>query len=304
MPINRRVLMIREETITDQAQSSELLKMLSAAHERGNLEAAYEAPGVEERVLAFGNEVLAGPSDAALKDWLEIFALLSNLSLEGPPDITARLLRTDKGMVGSIASRSKPEVSRALIDFEHALDSPPLSFREMEDLSNDVEREASVQGSSTAASALPQLATFQVTQENRQDRVVRYTGSLIVCDTSGQELGRYNATTGGFVADYRRQYGPTPPGYFKVSNYRRRTEAWAKRGDIAFTFDIDELVHTGSRSAFRIHPDGPPSGTHGCVGLVEDGVRLEQCRDQLRSILTKTGAYRLLVTYGAGSNIS
>jgi RHS repeat-associated protein len=40
-------------------------------------------------------------------------------------------------------------------------------------------------------------------------------------------------------------------------------------GNVEYKFNLDPIHNTdvGGRSDFRIHPDGPPAGTHGCVGI-------------------------------------
>lgn len=277
-------------------------EMLLSAHEENQLELMYES-GFEQEVLDFGGRVLAEPSSHTLSEWLYVYSLLSDLSLEGPATITYELLNQHRDLFEAIAKDLDPDVLFAAEDFIAAIESRPLSFGQMEAASRAAETTA-VGGELRALTrALPLLATFNITQESTDSRVVRYTGELVVHDANGNIAGSYSATTGGFVASYKRKNGPTPPGYFIVSNYRKRTESWATRQDIGFTFDIDEVVHTGTRSAFRIHPDGAPPGTHGCVGLVEDAARLKDCRDRLRANLAAVGEFRLLVRYGAGDRL-
>src|SRR5437660_765484 len=102
------------------------------------------------------------------------------------------------------------------------------------------------------------------------------------------------------ITDYRRKNGPTPPCYFFVDNYRsnRGNTPGMKRHGVSYSFDLNELHRTGTRGAFRIHPDGPPPGTHGCVGIAEDREKLLECAHKLDE-LRQQGRFRLAVKYGA-----
>lgn len=275
---------------------TELAQLLGAARDSNSLEEVYEE-SLAPHVIAFGEDILSSTSEEKLEIWLQIFSIISDLSVEGPADIMYQVYVDHREILSKALKKTDPEVSSSIEDFISALEIDGLTFQQMKVAS--VSAEAAGEKVPFASSS-PLLAICKFTQENTDSRVVRYTGELIVQNTKGIEIGRYNVTTGGFVASYKRKNGPCPPGYFTVNHYRKRSEHWAKRGKIGFTFDLEELVHTGDRSAFRIHPDGSPPGTHGCIGVVEDGAELADCSQKLRSNLSEVQEFRLLVKYGDG----
>lgn len=274
---------------------ADLYQQLQLAAATGDIAYAYEER--EDAVLAAAPA--ANTQDVPLPrmmEWLKVFSLLSNLSLEGPASITLQLYEQQGPMFDEALSKLEPEEQLSINEFLAAIAEPSLSRNDI------VETVAPIEAlivSTHSADGFPCLAYFDIGQALDDSRVRRYVGTLTLQSTTGDVVGAYNATTGGFIANFKRTNGPTPPGYFVVSNYRRRSEKWATRGAIGFTFDLDEVTRTGSRGAFRIHPDGPPAGTHGCVGIVEDGARLQDCAQQINALLGHVGRFRLLVRYGA-----
>ncbi|NTG45242.1 L,D-transpeptidase family protein [Rhizobium rhizogenes] len=272
----------------------ELMILVEQARREGRLIQAYEG-GLEPDILAFGAAILNNISEYSVKEWLRLYAPISDMALEGPADVTFEIYEKDRDtFIGALDALSAEELF-AVQDFVAGLMDEPLTFPQLERATEiALHRSSEIEN---FAIRLPVLAKFTIDQENTESDVVRYTGYLQVYDVKGDQVGSYRATTGGFIASYRRKNGPTPPGYYLVSNYRRRTESWCTLHGVAFTFDIDELIHTGSRSAFRIHPDGPPPGTHGCVGLTEDAEGLRDCVRNLRANLAELQEFRLLVEY-------
>lgn len=275
---------------------SQIYNAISSAAGEGILEQVYEE-GIDEIITHFGERILEKCSKADAVLWLRLFASISNISVEGPSDITLLLYEKQRDLFDGALKELTPYELFAIEDFISAVQDPGLTIRQMEAATVAAK---SAGESDLVTKSLPVLAKLKINQEISDRRVIRYTGVLTVWDTQGNVVGSFNATTGGFVASYRRQYGPTPPGYFVVSHYRSRTERWATREGVGFTFDLDEVVRTGNRSAFRIHPDGPPPGTHGCVGLTENSAGLLDCSRKLRANLADVQEFRLLVEYGNG----
>ncbi|MER9593943.1 L,D-transpeptidase [Mesorhizobium sp. M0244] len=250
---------------------------------------------IQSSVVRLGEATIRNPSEDKISDWLAIFSKLSDLSLEGPGEITLELHTSHRSAFDRALDGLPPDVVFEVRDFLAGAAEPPFSPDQLRVGSEFAK--SNVEQFDPLTRSLPVLATFKIDQAFNDSRVVRYTGTLAVANTSGKVVGSYHATTGGFITSYKRKNGPTPPGYFVVGNYRKRSEHWCTRGNIGFTFDIDEVVRTGNRGAFRIHPDGPPPGTHGCVGIVEDGDKLKDCATKLRETLSSTQGFRLLVEY-------
>lgn len=51
------------------------------------------------------------------------------------------------------------------------------------------------------------------------------------------------------------------------------------------------------RSLFRIHPDGNPLGTNGCLGVRENAARLHACESQIAGLLQRVGIFKISVRY-------
>jgi hypothetical protein len=273
----------------------DLFNALSQATASGKLVEAYEAE-LQEDVQSFGERTTREPTEENIAHWLELYSLVADLSLDGAPDITQELYSSDpNGFRGAIGALSAAARQNAL-DFIDGLDAPEVSMEAMEEATA-----AAFPALTSSARAVdrPVLATFSATESIDTGRVRLYRGTLTVSDRNGGVTGRYSATTGGFVADYRRKNGPTPPGYFVVGNYRpdRGNTPGMRRNGVSYSFDLDEVRRTGDRGAFRIHPDGAPPGTHGCVGVAEDAATLRDCASKLADAL-RGGRFLLAVAYG------
>ncbi|TFZ54828.1 hypothetical protein E4V01_24490 [Methylorubrum sp. Q1] len=246
---------------------------------------------LQERVLAFGNSVQSSPSRVGVADWLRLFARLSSLSVEAPAELTARLWDDHRALVEEALAGLDANSRRAVEEFLASLDDADLALSDFA-----FEPPADVLAGDT-----PVLATFTIEDSFDGSRRKVWTGRLTVSNRQGQVVGDYAATTGGFVADYRKRNGPTPPGTYKVSNHRpnRHGAPGMERDGIAYSFDLVETDGTPvfGRSALRIHPDEAPAGTHGCVGIAEGAASLRDCETKLAAALAG-GAFRLRVIYG------
>jgi len=88
---------------------------------------------------------------------------------------------------------------------------------------------------------------------------------------------------------------PIPNGTWSVSNYRARSENGYVRNGVGFTFDITPDPAFG-RSSLRIHPDGGPVGTAGCIGLTEPASRLNGFSSKMQEYLQNHSAIPMIVT--------
>jgi hypothetical protein len=54
------------------------------------------------------------------------------------------------------------------------------------------------------------------------------------------------------------------------------------------------------RGLFCIHPDGPPPGTLGCLGIAESEAALIQCRDLIKALIASKISVEVVVDYEPG----
>ncbi len=94
----------------------------------------------------------------------------------------------------------------------------------------------------------------------------------------------------------------TPSGEYMVDTPRLRNESGFTRGGIGFSFNISP--DPPGRSYIRIHPDGNPPGTQGCLGLVVDGATLQKFYDDLSDYIKQHGQMRLKVIIKTDGSIS
>jgi hypothetical protein len=133
-------------------------------------------------------------------------------------------------------------------------------------------------------------------------------GVLSLIADDGTVLSSIEANTGGFVTDFRKRNGPIPPGEYRITNYRspRNDEGTAMRYfDVSFSFSLDPInTNVFGRDGLDIHPDGPPPGTHGCIGLVaQTRQQLEGFRDLLRAHTSGGSHLSVTVKYTQSSGV-
>lgn len=134
-------------------------------------------------------------------------------------------------------------------------------------------------------------------------------GVLSLIADDGTVIASIEANTGGFVGDFRKHNGPIPPGQYRISNYRspRDDEGTAMRYfDVSFSFSLDPIgTNVFGRDGLDIHPDGPPPGTHGCIGLVaQTRQQLQGFRDLLRAHTSGGSHLFVAVKYTPSSGVS
>jgi hypothetical protein len=134
-------------------------------------------------------------------------------------------------------------------------------------------------------------------------------GVLTLIADDGIVIASIEANTGGFVSDFRKRNGPIPPGKYRISNYRspRNDEGTAMRNfDVSFSFSLDPIdTEVFGRDGLDIHPDGPPPGTHGCIGLVaQTRQQLEEFRDLLRAHTSGGSHLFVSVKYTQSSGVT
>lgn len=105
------------------------------------------------------------------------------------------------------------------------------------------------------------------------DSLLFHGRTLYWINDEGEILRQYSAISGGF--------GPSlPKGFYYGQNFRRRTYKGMVCPSGGWSLDLNPEFRT-NRKYLRIHPDQPPVGTEGCIG-VECSVS-GQLYDQLRN---------------------
>ncbi|RLD64991.1 MAG: hypothetical protein DRI84_07725, partial [Bacteroidetes bacterium] len=90
-------------------------------------------------------------------------------------------------------------------------------------------------------------------------------------------------------------------GVYRVDHLRdNRTGSYAKYG-VGFSYDVSPTFSTG-RDFLRIHPDGGPFGTLGCIGLTGSADVLRQVRNQMNLSLKNYGKLDLNVNIERNPN--
>lgn len=116
----------------------------------------------------------------------------------------------------------------------------------------------------------------------------RTPGRLVLVDDNGALIREWPASSGGHRAPGTTvpRGMPTllPQGKYRVENPRRRDKAGMVRDGVGFSFDLLPNFPT-RRSSLRIHPDGGPPGTQGCIGIGGDRRGLEDFYRRVQAIL-------------------
>ena len=123
------------------------------------------------------------------------------------------------------------------------------------------------------------------------DGKFRKDGLLIWYDGSGQIVASWPALSGS------RGLFPIPSGKWKLSNYRKRTVPGFTREGYGFSVDITPDPLWG-RTALRIHPDGSPVGTAGCIGLTCNKAGLVKFSRLIQHYLSMNNGIMPLVVTG------
>lgn len=263
---------------------------------------AYEG-GVAERVSRLGSALVAGePTPEAVADWLRLYSRLSAFALEGPANVTLRLLEERRALFVEAEGRLSADEASAIKEFVSELEEPgPTDELDLPDLDlPDLDR-----GSANFAERPPILARFVIPTAYDGTRRV-WKGRLHISDRTGNEVLSIDARTGGFVPSYKSKNRPTPPGTYRVSHFRpdRSGTPGMKLHGVSFSFDLSDPPNAPGRSALRIHPDEAPDGTHGCVGVFADtGAELRHFANTLNGIL-EGGSFRLSVVYGGAAAVA
>lgn len=238
-------------------------------------------------VAELAEDVSADPNEANIVRWLKVYAVLSPLATELPSSVTLALFQRNQPAFQSAKSELSPEEQAAVDEL--------LTSSAEQDLNI-----AALQVPIPAAPPdVPVLGQFKIVNTFDGSRVRLYQGTLTVKDRGGSSLGMFSARTGGFVADYRTHNGPTPPGLYKIGSFIRHPGLPGMTlNGVEFCFVLSPLAATNvfRRSGLCIHPDQPPPGTHGCIGITAGADELTQCASSLANLM-QGGAVGISVEY-------
>jgi peptidoglycan hydrolase-like protein with peptidoglycan-binding domain len=127
--------------------------------------------------------------------------------------------------------------------------------------------------------------------------------------TRGLTTGRLtvNGNTYDFNSGNSRRLS-VPQGEFRVTQHlNSRNDRGFVRDGVGYSFTMEDPNRPGAdrffdaragkdREHLRLHPDGGPTGTAGCIGIVGDGATQRRFRDDLNAELARNGGvFRLRV---------
>jgi hypothetical protein len=274
-----------------------LAKAIEDASQKGVLFETF-ATSLADSVSELAQSVRQNPTRENMRDWLTVFARLSALSIEEPADTTVALLEQNKEQFEAAEKILSADDQKAVGAFVASLDAKDLTLDDLSAESAAIANQPQVQ----AAPAAPLPATlgrFVISQSFNGSRVRLYEGTFSLTDQNGASLGMFHARTGGFIADFKTRFGPIPPGFYKIATTLRSIAGMTLNG-VTFCFLLAPVGRTDvfGRSGLCIHPDGPPPGTHGCIGINEDAADLNRCSRTL-SDLMRNGPVGISVEYAS-----
>jgi hypothetical protein len=228
-----------------------------------------------------------------LSRWLQIQSAAFGFALEGITEVTYELRQKFPEPLQQAAA-SLPEEQRIRIElllneFEGG-ENQPREIIERDEARRESELSAIAERLDTDPPSVTGVFGAFVgsgtTTSSRGFPVVQGTFTLFAAD--GSTLDAFDVNTGGGARTFRTTNGPVPPGLYRVSNHRpNRTTAGMVFHGVGYSLDLDPTDGTQvfGRSLFRIHPDGEPIGTNGCLGVRESAERLSQCETRLVELL-------------------
>jgi hypothetical protein len=254
-----------------------------AAHQQASL----------AQVSELAQSAQQNPTQENIRDWLTVYARLSALSVEGPADATVALLQQDREQFEAAEKTLAPQDQKAITAFVASLEAKDLTLDDLVAESAAIAEQPQIE----AAPLPPTLGRFVISQFFDGSRVRLYQGTFSVTDRNGPSLGTFQARTGGFVADFKIRNGPTPPGLYKIVTTLPGIAGMTLNG-VTFCFLLAPVGRTDvfGRSGLCVRPDGPPPGTHGCIGINEDAEDLKKCSQALLDLM-RNGPVGVSVEY-------
>ncbi|HEV2912367.1 MAG TPA: L,D-transpeptidase family protein [Pyrinomonadaceae bacterium] len=238
-------------------------------------------------------------------EWLQIQSFALNFAVEGITEVTyelnSRFPQELQEALALLPPEQQVRIQWLLREFAGQENLPPEIVERNAAITSRVLDNLAENLRDTPRSATGILGEFVGTstfQSTRGFPVVHGTFKLFAQD--GSEINTYTVNTGGGGKNFQKTNGPVPPGIYTVSHHlaNRDTRGMVLNG-VGYSFHLlptDETQVFG-RSLFRIHPDGNPLGTNGCLGVREDAARLRDCENQIAGLLQSVGIFKVSVRY-------
>ncbi len=118
-----------------------------------------------------------------------------------------------------------------------------------------------------------------------------FEGTIGVLNDNGKTVDTFEFFTGGGSRSHTITNGPLPPGRYTVHSFRHRNDLGFVVDGIGYSVNLDNREGTNvyGRKYFRIHPDGWPPGTKGCIGIRGERSRQRSAMDIFEGMLGKPG---------------
>ena len=238
----------------------------------------------------------------SIAEWLRIQALTFGFAAEGITEVTYELSRSVPELVKQAKAllplEQQVRIEWLLGEFEGQERFAPDFIDEVAELTSA--RMAALADDNQPRAVTGILGEFVETETFTSSRGFPAAhGTFTLFAPDGSQSATFTANSGGGSSSYRTTNGPLPPGVYRVSNHRpNRTKSGMVLNGIGYSFDLDPTDGTQvfGRSLFRIHPDGNPRGTNGCIGVREGAEQLRQCENLLESLLKNNG-FKISIRY-------
>ncbi|UPG89494.1 hypothetical protein L2Y96_19170 [Luteibacter aegosomaticola] len=124
-----------------------------------------------------------------------------------------------------------------------------------------------------------------------------FLGTLELLDEDRKTKDSFKFATGGGSQSHEITNGPCPPGRYTASGLRLRNDLGFTVGNVGYSINIDPCDGTQvfGRKYFRVHPDGWPIGTKGCIGIQGDEEEQRRSMNALKDMLDKSVVHSVLL---------
>jgi hypothetical protein len=124
-----------------------------------------------------------------------------------------------------------------------------------------------------------------------------FEGNIKAMNVSGAPIDTFEFVTGSGSRSHRITNGPLPPGRYTAHNFHTRDDLGFVVDGVGYSVNLDEMEGTSvyGRKYFRIHPDGWPLGTKGCIGIRGEKSAQRRAMEIFESMLKAPGGNREVV---------
>ncbi|WP_448670438.1 hypothetical protein [Pseudoxanthomonas mexicana] len=134
------------------------------------------------------------------------------------------------------------------------------------------------------------LATANKYRLNAKGNPV-FEGRVDILKADGSIIDSFDFVTGSGSRSHTITNGPLPPGRYSAHAFRMRDDPGFVVDGIGYSINLDERDGTkvNGRKYFRIHPDGWPRGTKGCIGISGDKARQRAAMELFKAEIDAPG---------------